>query len=231
MIALRDEFDAKIYTVTGYDDAIHAKRKQVTAFLDQLVKKAEEVSKQRKKSFATIEKSVVDDLKQLGMSKVVFRVEHRQLEEFTSRGSDAVSFLFSANADQLPDDISKIASGGEMSRLMLAIKNLLRNSKALPTIIFDEIDSGISGEIALKMGAIIQSFSTSTQIINITHLPQIAARGNAHFRVYKYEADGKTYTSIRALSQEERVEELAKMVGGDKLTETTISAARELLAN
>jgi len=231
LIALRDDFDAKINTVTGYDDAIHEKNKRVKALHEQLQKKAEELSKQRKKAFTTIEKSVVEDLKQLGMPKVVFRVEYQQLEEFTSRGRDAVSFLFSANADQLPDDISKIASGGEMSRLMLAIKNLLRNSKALPTIIFDEIDSGISGEIALKMGVIIQRFSTTTQIINITHLPQIAARGNAHFQVYKYEEDGKTYTSIRALTQEERVEELAKMVGGDKLTETTINAARELLAN
>lgn len=231
LIALRDEFDQKINTVTGYDEAIHEKRKQVKVLGEQLGKKAGELSVKRQKSFAVIEKSVVDDLKQLGMPKVVFKVEHQQLQEFTSRGSDSVSFLFSANADQLPDDISKIASGGEMSRLMLAIKNLLRNSKALPTIIFDEIDSGISGEIALKMGAIIQSFSTNTQIINITHLPQIAARGNMHFRVYKYEEEGKTFTSIRALTQEERVEELAKMVGGDKLTETTISAARELLAN
>ncbi len=231
LIALRDDFDDRINTVTGYDDAINEKRKQVVALNEHLNQKAIELSSKRQKSFATIEKSVVDDLRQLGMPKAVFRVKHLQLQEFTSRGRDAVSFLFSANADQLPDDISKIASGGEMSRLMLAIKNLLRNSKALPTIIFDEIDSGISGEIALKMGAIIQTFSASTQIINITHLPQIAARGDAHFRVYKYEEDGRTYTSIRILSQEERVEELAKMVGGDKLTETTISAARELLAN
>ena len=114
---------------------------------------------------------------------------------------------------------------------MLAIKNLLRNSKALPTIIFDEIDTGVSGEIAIKMGNIIKSFSDTTQIINITHLPQIAARGDAHFRVYKYEENGKTFTSIKALNADERVEELAVMVGGEKLTETTIQAARELLAN
>lgn len=116
-----------------------------------------------------------------------------------------------------------------MSRLMLAIKNLLRNSKALPTIVFDEIDTGVSGEIALKMGTIIKSFSVNTQIINITHLPQIAAKGDAHFRVYKLEENGKTFTSIKALNADERIEELAKMVGGDKLTETTIRAAEELL--
>lgn len=174
---------------------------------------------------------MVGDLKQLGMEKTRFKVEHRLRDEFKSDGQDDVSFLFSANADSRPDEISKIASGGEMSRLMLAIKNLLRNSKALPTIIFDEIDAGISGEIAIKMGNIINDFAASTQIINITHLPQIAARGDAHFRVYKYEENGKTYTSISRLSHEERIEELAKMVGGEKLTDTTISAARQLLAN
>lgn len=231
LIALRDDFDRKINTVTGYDDEIQKKQKLLSGIKENLEKKAAELSTERVKSFEMIRKSVVEDMKQLGMPKVSFQVEHKKLEEFTLKGKDAVSFLFSANADSPADDISKIASGGEMSRLMLAIKNLLRNSKALPTIIFDEIDSGISGEIALKMGTIIERFSTTTQIINITHLPQIAARGNAHFRVYKYEEAGKTFTSIKSLSAEERVEELAKMVGGDKLTETTISAARELLAN
>jgi len=231
LIALRDEFDRKINEVTGFDDAIFEKRKALNILHEKLEKNASELTAQRLKSFAKIEKSVVEDLKQLGMPKVTFRVEHRQLEEFTAAGKDAVSFLFSANADAAPDDISRIASGGEMSRLMLAIKNLLRSSKALPTIIFDEIDAGISGEVALKMGLIIEGFSKDTQIINITHLPQIAARGKLHFRVYKYEEAGKTFTSIRPLTDEERVEELAKMVGGDKLTETTISAARELLAN
>src|SRR5690606_8468542 len=103
------------------------------------------------------------------------------------------------------------ASGGEMSRLMLAIKNLLRNSKSLPTVIFDEIDSGVSGEIAIKMGNIIKSFSANTQIINITHLPQIAAKGDAHLQVFKFEKGGKTFTSIKHLNEQERLEELAKM--------------------
>jgi DNA repair protein RecN (Recombination protein N) len=111
----------------------------------------------------------------------------------------------------------------------LAIKNLLRKSKALPTVIFDEIDSGVSGEIALKMGNIIKSFSATTQIINITHLAQIAAKGNAHLLVYKFEENGKTFTSIKHLSQNERVVELAKMVGGESYSETTLKTAEELL--
>jgi DNA repair protein RecN (Recombination protein N) len=156
-------------------------------------------------------------------------VIHEQLSDFTINGTDAVSFLFSANTDAVPAEISKVASGGEMSRLMLSIKNLLRKSKSLPTVIFDEIDSGVSGEIALKMGNIIKSFSGTTQIINITHLPQIAAKGDAHFLVYKYEQAGKTFTSMRLLDQSERVEELAKMVGGENFSEATLKTAEELL--
>ncbi len=231
LIALKNELDEKIGTVTGYDELIHQKEKALTEIGSKLDKQAEALTNKRKKSFKKIEESVVSDLLQLGMPKARFTVEHSVLDDFRINGRDAITFLFSANADVQPDDISKIASGGEMSRLMLAIKNLLRSSRALPTIIFDEIDSGVSGEIAMKMGNIIKSFSESTQIINITHLPQIAARGNAHFRVFKYEKDGKTFTSIKALNAEERVEELAMMVGGEKLTDTTLKAARELLAN
>jgi len=163
------------------------------------------------------------------MEKSKFEVLHHLLPDFTGNGKDAVSFLFSANLDSPPAEISKIASGGEMSRLMLAIKNLLRNSKALPTVIFDEIDSGVSGEIALKMGNILKSFSASTQIINITHLPQIAAKGDAHYMVYKFEKKGKTNISIKQLNETERVEELAKMVGGESLTDSIIKTAQELL--
>lgn len=231
LIALRDEFDKKISTVTGYEAEIQEKRKALEKLEARLKQKAEALSKLRQKSFKKIEQSVVGDLKQLGMPKAKFTVDHRILNEFKSDGQDAVTFLFSANADMEGNDISRVASGGEMSRLMLAIKNLLRQSKALPTIVFDEIDTGVSGEIALKMGNIIQSFSSTTQVINITHLPQIAARGDQHFRVYKYEKGGKTFTSIKPLSANERVEELAKMVGGEQLTETTIRAAQQLLDN
>jgi len=231
LIELKNELEEKIKTVTGYDEQIYTRERKLEELHSKLENKAAELSAARKKSFKKIEESVVSDLHQLGMPKARFTVENTILPDFRSDGKDEITFLFSANADVKPDDISKIASGGEMSRLMLAVKNLLRNARTLPTIIFDEIDSGVSGEIALKMGKIIKSFSTSTQIINITHLPQIAARGDAHFRVFKYEENGKTFTSIKLLSRDERIEELAMMVGGEKLTEVTIKAARELLAN
>jgi DNA repair protein RecN (Recombination protein N) len=229
LIDLKNSFDKKINQVTGYEDEIRSLKNDLEKQRTKLENKAQELSTIRKKSIGKIEEAVLNDLRQLGMPKSKLKVVHEALPDFTPNGKDAVSFLFSANVDIPPAEISKIASGGEMSRLMLAIKNLLRTSKALPTVIFDEIDSGVSGEIALKMGNILKEFSTTTQIINITHLPQIAAKGDAHFMVYKYEEGGKTFTSIKQLAGNERVEELAKMVGGENLTDTTLKTAQELL--
>ncbi|MCY1719303.1 DNA repair protein RecN [Prolixibacteraceae bacterium Z1-6] len=231
LIELRNDFDEKINRAVGYENEIKELEDQLIKRKTELETKAKQLSKLRKSAFPVIEKSVVEDLKQMGMTKSRIQIVHTALEDFHADGKDSVSLLFSANPDSSPDEISKIASGGEMSRLMLAIKNLLRSSKALPTVIFDEIDSGVSGEIAVKMGNIIKAFSTSTQIINITHLPQIAAKGDVHLQVYKMENNGKTFTSIKQLNEAERVEELAKMVGGEKLTETAMKAAQELLQN
>jgi DNA repair protein RecN (Recombination protein N) len=229
LIDLKNSFDEKINRVTGYDEQIEALKTELQKGRLLLSEKAGELTAVRKKAFKQIEKEIVGDLQQLGMAKSKLEVIHEQLPDFTINGTDAVSFLFSANTDAAPAEISKVASGGEMSRLMLSIKNLLRKSKSLPTVIFDEIDSGVSGEIALKMGNIIKSFSETTQIINITHLPQIAAKGDAHFLVYKYEQAGKTFTSVKLLDQSERVEELAKMVGGENFSEATLKTAEELL--
>jgi len=229
LIDLRDSFDRQINMVVGYDEEIKTLENNLAEQKEKLEQKATQLTLQRKKSFSKIEKSVVSDLRLLGMEKSKMNIAHQNLTDFGANGKDSVSFLFSANSDATPAEISRIASGGEMSRLMLAIKNLLRNSKALPTVVFDEIDSGVSGEIGVKMGNIIKSFSESTQIINITHLPQIAAKGDTHFQVYKFEKAGKTYTSLKQLSENERVEELAKMVGGESLTESTLTTAQELL--
>jgi len=229
LIDLRDSFDRQINMVVGYDEEIETLDNNLTEQKEKLEQKATQLTLQRKKSFSKIEKSVVSDLRLLGMEKSKLSIAHQNLPDFGANGKDSVSFLFSANSDATPAEISKIASGGEMSRLMLAIKNLLRNSKALPTVVFDEIDSGVSGEIGVKMGNIIKSFSESTQLINITHLPQIASKGDTHFQVYKFEKACKTYTPLKQLSVNERVEELAKMVGGESLTESTLTTAQELL--
>jgi DNA repair protein RecN (Recombination protein N) len=229
LIELKNSFEEKINRVTGYDDEIKGLKNELKNSRLKLEEQSNELTAIRKKSFAPIETAIVSDLQQLGMAKSKLEIVHEQLTDFTVNGKDVVSFLFSANSDTTPAEISKVASGGEMSRLMLAIKNLLRKSKALPTVVFDEIDSGVSGEIALKMGNIIKSFSATTQIINITHLPQIAAKGDAHLLVYKFEENGKTFTSIKPLTQDERIIELAKMVGGENFSEATLKTAKELL--
>jgi len=151
------------------------------------------------------------------------------LTEFSSSGRDEVNFMFSANKNQELQEIGKIASGGEMSRLMLAIKTLITDARSMPTIIFDEIDSGVSGEIAVKMGRILEQMSNSVQVLNITHLPQIAAKGKNHYKVYKFDLDDKTYTSIRKLTEQERVEEIAEMLSGENFSATALETAKELL--
>jgi len=229
LIALKNSFDKKIGQVTGYEEEIAALNKLTEETRQKLIVKAKELTQKRKDSFREIEEAILADLQQLGMAKAKIQIQHEQLPDFTSTGNDVVYFLFSANSDIGMNEISKVASGGEMSRLMLAIKNLLRKSKALPTVIFDEIDSGISGEIALKMGNIIKSFSDSAQIINITHLPQVAAKGDAHYVVYKYEENGKTQTTVQLLDDKDRLKELAKMLGGDDYTDASLKMARELL--
>jgi DNA repair protein RecN (Recombination protein N) len=144
-------------------------------------------------------------------------------------GRDEVNFLFTANKNGELSEISKVASGGELSRLMLSIKALISKSKALPTILFDEIDSGISGETADKMGNILKDISRDMQVINITHLPQIAAKGDHHYLVYKEDTDSETVTRLKLLSPDERVSELAKMLSGEIITEAARMNAAELL--
>jgi len=145
-------------------------------------------------------------------------------------GIDDIKVLFSANLGIKPEELKKVASGGEFSRLMFALKNIIAESTSLPTVIFDEIDSGISGEIALKMAQLMKKMSERHQVITITHLPQIASKGNYHFFVFKDESDSISVSKIRKLEQEDRIVEIAKMIGGDQLTQTNLNAAKELLA-
>ena len=140
------------------------------------------------------------------------------LFDFGPDGLDEVNFMFSANKNQELQEIGKIASGGEMSRMMLAIKTLISDARSLPTIIFDEIDTGVSGEVAVKMGQILDKMSKTIQVLNITHLPQIAAKGKNHYKVYKFDDQNRTYTSIKRLSDQERMEEIAQMLSGKNIS-------------
>lgn len=229
LIRLQAELDARIQDIASYDEQIEKLEKELTEKRGQLEKQAAELTARRKKILPEIESEVNGMLKVLGIPNAHFRVEHREMDDFTENGKDEVEFLFSANKQVLPQEISKIASGGELSRLMLSIKSLLSDSLELPTIIFDEVDSGVSGEIAEKVGAIMKKMSDGKQVINITHLPQVAGKGDFHYLVHKYDEAGATITDIKLLGDEDRVLEIARMLSGEELTEAAISNARELL--
>jgi DNA repair protein RecN (Recombination protein N) len=229
LIRIRDELDARISDISSYDEQIGGLEKQWSACLASLESLSARLSAARKKILPGIEKEVIAMLRDLGIPNATFRISARELEHFTGNGRDEVEFLFSANKQVPPWEISRVASGGELSRLMLSIKSLLSESLELPTIIFDEVDSGVSGEIADKVGSIMKKMARGKQIINITHLPQVAGKGEHHYLVYKSDSEGGERTGIRLLNDEERVLEIARMLSGEELTEAAISNARELL--
>src|SRR5690606_22204256 len=163
------------------------------------------------------------------MPNAKFKIELNFSNNFYENGKDELSFLFTANKGAAFGELKKVASGGELSRIMLAIKSILANYSQLPTIIFDEIDTGVSGEVANKIAEILKSMSQKMQVISITHLPQIAAKGDNHFKVYKEDMENQTFTRLKALSHENRIVELAEMLGGEKKSDSALAHARELL--
>ena len=195
----------------------------------QLFSLAKKISSDRQKVLVKLEKEVAALLTSLAMPNAQFRAEHTLLEVLTEQGIDKIKFLFSANKGSGLKDISKVASGGELSRLMLSIKSLIAKNTSLPSIIFDEIDTGVSGGIAEQVGRMISGMAESMQVLVITHLPQIASKGNSHFTVFKEEKGNKTVTGIRALSKEERIREIATMLSAGKPTDASVKNAKELL--
>jgi DNA repair protein RecN (Recombination protein N) len=214
--------------VTG-DERLAGLEKELDTEKSKLASLATEISGSRRKALKEIELRVEGLLKQLGMPNARFRIVLSPTKDFTPSGTDAADFLFSANRQVEPESLSKTASGGELSRVMLSLKSLLSQNNNLPTIIFDEIDSGVSGEVADKVGQILSGMGRYMQVVNITHLPQVAARGKRHFHVYKVDAGDSTITSIKLLSQKERLLEVARLLSGSEVTETAIRNAGELL--
>jgi DNA repair protein RecN (Recombination protein N) len=168
-------------------------------------------------------------LSALGIPDAQLKIQGTFNSSFSARGADDFEWLFSANKGSQPQDIKRVASGGELSRITLAIKSLLAEYENLPTIIFDEIDTGVSGDVATKMGSIMKKMSASLQVISITHLPQIAGMGQQHFKVYKTTEHNKTQSNIKVLKHEERLVELAEMLGGDKTSDSALAHAQSLL--
>ncbi|MBW8333713.1 MAG: DNA repair protein RecN [Prolixibacteraceae bacterium] len=229
LLLIQADLNAKIEQVNSYDIEIEKIQRDIQIKKEVLTDLAAKMSKKRFSVSQQIENKVIEVLQNLGIPNAAFKLKFEKLVDFSISGLDEVSFMFSANKSQELQEIAKVASGGEMSRLMLAVKTLITDTKSLPTIIFDEIDTGVSGEVAVKMGIILGQMAKTVQVLNITHLPQIAAKGKHHYKVFKFDQDNQTFTSIRKLSEQERVEEIAQMLSGENYSQTSVATARELL--
>jgi DNA repair protein RecN (Recombination protein N) len=230
LIALHKQLQEKISAIENFDETLSHLQKEHDRYWNNVKDLAEKISKKRKQTIPVIEDHVTKMLQNLGMPYAVFHISIEDTDQYNNSGKNIITFLFSANKEISPQELSRVASGGEISRVMLCLKSLMVRNSGLPTIIFDEIDTGVSGEIADKMGNIVYELSKHMQVINITHLPQVASKGNAHFVVYKEEnAAGITTTCIKPVSQEDRVMEIAKMLSGQNITQAAINNAKELL--
>lgn len=229
LIAKREEYALRLHDVESYDEEIAALQHEVEEAFNAMKQRADVLTESRRKHIPVVEKYLMEQLSNLGMPNIRFEVSLTISDDFSDHGTDEVRFFFSANKNRPVQPVDQTASGGEISRLMLAIKSLIAGRSDLPTIIFDEIDTGVSGEIAHKMGEIMLQMSVSMQVITITHLPQIASRGSHHFKVYKDESGSNTETYIRKLTQEERIGEIASMLSGKDRGEAAMRNARELL--
>ena len=229
LISIRDQLSGKIEEITFSDEKISTLEKEGAAILDIMERLSENMHLKRSAAGEEMQKKVEKQLRELGIPNARFRVEIAKKAEFDLYGSDDIRFLFSANKQVALEEISKVASGGEVSRLMLCIKALVSDRKGMPTLIFDEIDAGVGGEIADKVGGIMERLSGGRQVVAITHLPQVASMGSDHFIVFKEDTDEATFTRIRKLDKEERITEIARMLSGESVTEAARSNARVLL--
>ena len=230
LLALTEEYAAKLAAITSYDERIDELTTLCDTLYNKVKKQADVLTKARTSAAREVEKQMASRLVPLGMPNVRFQVEMGMRKEPGVHGEDTVNFLFSANKNGALQSISSVASGGEIARVMLSIKAMIAGAVKLPTIVFDEIDTGVSGEIADRMADIMQEMGEQDrQVISITHLPQIAARGCAHYKVYKQDNETETNSHIRSLADEERVEEIAHMLSGATLTEAALNNAKALL--
>lgn len=230
LLTLQEEYASRLSAITSSDDQIEDLKQQCADLYNKVKQQAVVLTESRVAAAREVEKQMASRLVPLGMPNVRFQVEVGARKEPGVHGADTVSFLFSANKNGTLQSISSVASGGEIARVMLSLKAMIAGAVKLPTIVFDEIDTGVSGEIADRMADIMQEMGDSNrQVISITHLPQIAARGRVHYKVYKEDNENETNSHIRRLTDEERVEELAHMLSGATLTEAALNNARALL--
>lgn len=229
LIAIRDDLDARLQSISTLDERIHALMEQVDKAFAKLQSAADGLTASRRKAGTKLAKDILPTLHDLGMPEARFSVEITPTETYGPMGHDVVSFLFNANRGGEMRDLAKVASGGELSRLMLAVKSMLTSHNLLPTIIFDEIDTGVSGDISVAVGKIMCRMAERMQVVAITHLPQIAARAEQHFKVYKQTVGDHTVSNIRQLNGDERLRELAVMLSSDPPTAAALQTAKELM--
>lgn len=229
LIALREEYTARMELIDDSEGTIRRLEQECAKALAALKEVGEKLRKVRLQATDRLGKEVEGTLRQLGMPHAHFIVQIAPLNEWGAEGGDSVEFQFTANKNGVLQPLAKVASGGEMSRMMLSLKRIMALGRQLPSIIFDEIDTGVSGEVASKLGDIMEELALRMQVINITHLPQIASCGSHHYRVYKEHGSDQTTTQISLLTDQEREEEIAKMLSGASVTEAALANAQELL--
>ena len=229
LIALRDDLEAKVNAFDNIDQEIEKAEKALKEQVKLLQDLASKLHAQRVKASKTFSDQVTDLARQLAMPHAVFQIAVEPMKDFSPTGLDQVRFMFSANKGVAVAELSKVASGGELSRLMLSIKSVVSKHNYIPTLIFDEIDTGVSGEVAAKIGGIMQQMGSSLQLIAITHLPQVASKATHHYFIYKDNEGLRTQSHIKVLSKDERVTEIAKMLSSDKVTPEALKAAEVLI--
>lgn len=229
LLAVLEQLSEKVRQVESAEEEIENKKKEIHAVAEKLDNIAHFISNARKKAIPHLTKELQNLLADLGMQNARFSIKVKPTIIYFSNGKDELEFLFAANKGGNFGELKKVASGGELSRIMLSVKKVLSENTQLPTIIFDEIDTGVSGEVSNKIAAIMQNMSKNMQVIAITHLPQIAAKGNSHYKVYKEEVKGVTTTNLKQLTTEERVVEIAEMLSGKDISDSALIHAKELL--
>ena len=229
LITIREELSEKVGFTENLEAKIEKKKEELALLEETLNIKAQALNKARTKALPQLKKQLESSLASLGMTNATFNIAVNLSDEFKTNGKDNLTFLFSANKGTDFGELKKVASGGELSRIMLTIKSILAKYEQLPTMMFDEIDTGVSGEISNKMGDIMQAMSETMQVFSITHLPQVASKGNHHFKVFKVDEANTTRTRMKQLRDDERVVELAEMLGGKDLSDSALAHARQLL--
>ncbi len=230
LLVKQSDIEKRVSGSAGIDDRIESLKKSADDALQSSMKIARDLSAGRKKAAGPLSARITTMLHDLGMPNARFETRITGQDAPSASGLDKIEFLFSANRQVPPEELSHVASGGELSRVMLCLKSTLASSSGLPAIVFDEIDSGVSGEVASMVGTILAGMGEAMQVINITHLPQVASKGKVHYHVYKEETDHSTITRVRLLNHDERLTEVARLLSGSKITDAALRNARELLA-